>query len=148
MAITGAIVAVAGTAYSITQSNAAAKKQERAQEIQQSQQISEQRTANQRAERERRIRAARLRQSAENTGTSTSSGVFGAIGGAQTDLASGFAFGSQRAATAGSVGNQLAGARSNQVNSQIGQAAANLGTSIFAANGGFSDLFTSGGGGG
>ncbi len=145
MAITGAIVAVAGTAYSIDQSNKAAKKQERAQEIQQSQQISEQRTANQRAERERRIRAARLRQSAENTGTSTSSGVFGAIGGAQTDLASGLAFGSQRIATAGNVGDQLASARTNQVNASIGQGASSLGMSLFASQGGFSDLFSGGG---
>ncbi|MEL7422976.1 MAG: hypothetical protein AAFN81_08305 [Bacteroidota bacterium] len=145
MAIAGAIVAVAGTAYSIDQSNKAAKKQERAQEIQQSQQISEQRTANQRAERERRIRAARLRQSAENTGTSTSSGVFGAIGGAQTDLASGLAFGSQRIATAGNVGEQLASARTNQANASIGQGAASLGMSVFSSQGGFSNIFSGGG---
>lgn len=144
MAITGAIVAVAGTAYSIDQSNKAAKKQQRAQEIQQSQQISEQRTANQRAERERRIRAARLRQSAENTGTAGSSGVFSAIGGAQTDMASGLAFGSQRVNTAGSVGNQLASARTNQTNAQIGQGVASLGMSVFSSQGGFSDLFSGG----
>lgn len=149
MGLTAAAIgfAVAGTAYSVDQNNKAAKRQERAQEIQQSQQISEQRQANVQGERKRRIAAARLQQSAENTGVAGSSGVFNALSGGQTTQAQGMAFGSQRAQTAGAVGSQLSEARSYQTNAQIGQGVAQLGSTIFSSQGGFADLFTSGGGG-
>jgi Flp pilus assembly protein TadB len=140
-------VAVAGTAYSVDQTKKAARRQERAQQIQQNQQISEQRQANVQAERKRRITASRLLQSAENTGTGTSSGVFNAISAGNTNQAQGMAFGGQRVMTAQSVGRNLGEAREAGVNASIGQGVAQLGMTVFSSQGGFSNMFSSGGGG-
>lgn len=94
-----AIVGVIGAGVSIDQGNKAERAREQAgerektargeQKAQQAQQAAQERRQQ---IREERIRRARIIQSGENTGTSESSGEFGAIGSLSTQLGSNIGF--------------------------------------------------------
>lgn len=92
--------------------------------------------------REERVRRARIMQAAANTGTSESSGEFGALGGLATQLGSniGMNLGKLQSATNLSIfGQELADAQGGMMNannkSQFGQSLFSTGMSIGGASG-------------
>lgn len=84
MAVTAAIVLVASTAASIDSQNKARKAEKESNAVGTAAQKTADRNALKQKQREQRIRAAQIQQSASNTGVSGGSAEFGALGGLQT----------------------------------------------------------------
>lgn len=105
---------IGATVVQVGMQHVAAKKQERAGEIQQNAQVGEDRTTRQEAARANRIRRARILQAGENTGTGGSSQESGAIGGMETIFAQ--AQGNQKGQQLNNIaiGNQMQGAADAQ----------------------------------
>lgn len=87
MAVVAAITAGVATIASVDAQKTSARRQKRANQLQQNAQLGEDRTARQQSRREQRIRRARILQAGENTGTSGSSQESGFIGGQATAFA-------------------------------------------------------------
>lgn len=146
MAATGALfVAAVGTAANIDANKRAARRQQRAQDIQQSQQIAEQRVSQRQQMREERIRRARIINAASQTGVARSSGEVGALGSLSTRLASNIAFGQGQTRSAISIGNQLSEAASAREQGNIAGAIAGFASTIFSSGAlGESTIFSGG----
>lgn len=155
IAIAGLSVAGVGTAASIQQGRQARKASQRAAD-EQSKIASEQRAQNAAsaaAERRQQVREERVRRgtimnAANNTGTAGSSGVMGAVGSLSTQLASNmganqgaFMRGQRISGYAQNAADyNTSAANFNQNANTLGQISG-LGSSIFAASGGFESIF-------
>lgn len=86
MAVTAALtgILVTTTAATIDSQNKARRVQKEANAVGTASQLTADRNALKQKQREQRIRAAQIQQSASNTGVSASSGEIGALGGLQT----------------------------------------------------------------
>lgn len=134
--VAGLVASVAGQAIQTVGAIQGAEARERAQRegraIQGASQRNEANVARRRALRQRRILAARIEQSAENTGVAASSGEIGAVGSLGTSLAVNIAAGGgrQKAVDAISAQNQTV-AEANVRQAQFGA----LGSLVTAAGG-------------
>lgn len=155
IALASLAVAAAGGVASYTQQRKASRNQQRAADEQQKVQ-NEQRAAQAQqaaAERRRQVREARVRRaqiiaSAENTGTSGSSGAMGALSNISTNLGANIGVNVGSIAAAGRVSgfnqnalNFQSAAAQNQQNASLFGQVSNFGTSIFQQSGGFSTIF-------
>lgn len=157
MGIVTAIAAVAvaaGSAYSASkQEDAEDAAYASAQEQKKAGQESKARNAAQAASerrqqiREARVRAARIQQAGENTGTAGSSAEFGALGAINTQLQSNTAFNVGQVSSANRTSDFLQNAADFNTQMQqelasaaVGKTVSDIGSSIFSASGGFSNF--------
>lgn len=124
--------ALVGTGASIDASKQSARRQKRATEINSNIQQGTEREKTQQTLREKNIRKARILASAENTGTTGSSGLIGAIGGLETRTESNAAFNRSQTLANIEIGNlnQQAADASTRANT----AGAVAGLALTAAN--------------
>lgn len=121
----------------IAQGQVAAKKQERAGELQQNTQMGQDRQARQQSAREQRIRRARILQAGENTGTSGSSQESGTLSGQQTIFAQAQGNQTSQQLSNIAIGNQMQSAADAASKANTFQAISGLamqGASFAAAN--------------
>ena len=142
MAITSAIVAVAGTAYSVDQAQKSAKAQKAAAgkqvEMQQQQAARERRSAI----RANIVRRAQLQAQAEAAGVATSSGALGGQTSLSSQLGANLGFGSMMSNLSQQYTQLTAQAADYSARSQMGSAIGNLGfqSAQFAMGGGYQNL--------
>lgn len=142
MAITSAIVAVAGTAYSVDQAQKSAKAQRAAAgkqvEMQQQQAARERRSAI----RSNIVRRAQLRAQAEAANVATSSGFFGGSTGMTSQLGANLGFGSVMSGLSQEYTQLTAQAADYSARSQMGSAIGGLGfqSAQFAVGGGYQNF--------
>lgn len=119
MGVTAAVVAVVGTAASIDQQQKAAKKQREAGRVQNAGQKAQETAQRRQQLREQRIRRAQILQAGEGTGTSGSSGVFGATSGVTAQTQSNIAFTKGQTLAAEGASTQLQSAATHTLNANI-----------------------------
>lgn len=133
MAVTAAVVAVAGTGYSIVQGNKAAATQRESNRVANATQKIQDRNLLKQKQREQAIRAAQIRQAASSTGVAESTGEIGALGGLST-IYSGMVAqmqGQQAAADGMTALNNKSATQMNRA--RTGQGLANLSLSVYSA---------------
>lgn len=141
VAIAALVVSAASTAYSISESRQAGKKQQEAQDISTAQQKSVD-LANRRQQiREERIRRAQIEQAAANQGAGGSSGEAGAISALGSQVGSNVASINQGQVAAAGISNAMSRAAGATQRAQVAQGVANLSGTIFQASGGFGSIF-------
>ena len=147
MAITGAVLAVAGTGFSIYSQQQAAKQQKRARRAQQKQQELQMRRSQIQATREAQIAAGQQRASAAGLGGLETSGVVGGRAAIGSQLGAGLGFSSQMSGLSRDISMFQQKAANAIGRAGIGQSIAGLGGQMFTAGGGFESLKGSFGGG-
>jgi len=127
--------ALVGTGASIDASKQSARRQKRATEINSNIQQGTEREKTQQTLREKNIRKARILASAENTGTTGSSGLIGAIGGLETRTESNAAFNRSQTLANIEIGNlnQQAADASTRANTAGAVASLSFTAANFAA---------------
>ena len=142
VAIAALVVSTASTAYSISESRQAGKKQQEAQDISTAQQKSVD-LANRRQQiREERIRRAQIEQAAANQGAGGSSGEAGAISALGSQVGSNIASINQGQVAAVGISNAMSAAAGHGQKAQVAQGVASLSGTIFQASGGFGTIFS------
>lgn len=132
---TGAMIALSllSAAVSHSQARSAARSQREARNVQSASQRIEGAREARKLARQARIRKAQLRQSAENTGTGTGSGVSGATSSITSQTGAGLSFLEGKAVAASAVSGHLQNAADAQFR---GQVAKGVGDLFFQAAGG------------
>ena len=139
MAYTSAIVSVLSTAYSVDQQKSSERKRRRANQVQRNQQTVEDRRSRSQAQREDRIRRARILNRAEAAGMGESSGVMGGLGSMTSQLGSAFAAQSGQALSADTITSLNNSAATNIFNAQMAEGFNNIfqaGVGAYGSGGG------------
>jgi len=142
-AIIALSIAAASTAYSIEQSNKAAKAQKNVQETQAAQQKAVD-LANRRQQlREERVRRAQIEQASAAMGATGSSGESGAISSLGAQVGANISNINMGANAASGITEQLGRVSTAQRNMQIAQGVSSLAGTVFQGTGGFGTIFGS-----
>jgi len=137
MAVTGAIIAVVGTGYSIYSQQQAAKQQKKARRAQERQQALQARRSQIQAARQAQIAAAQQRSAAAALGGLETSGAFGGRAAIGSGLGAGLGFSTEMSGLSRNISMFQQKAANAIGRANIGSSIAGLGTSIYGSSGGF-----------
>lgn len=137
MAVTGTVLAIAGTGYSIYSQQQAAKQQKKARRAQQRQQQLQARRSQIQSAREAQIAAARQRAAAGALGGLETSGVLGGRAAIGSQLGAGLGFATEMSGLSRNISMFQQKAANAIGRAGIGQSVAGLGGSIYSSSGGF-----------
>lgn len=140
MAITGAVIAVVGTGYSIYSQQQAAKQQKKARRAQERQQQLQYRRSQVQSIRQAQIAAAQQRATAGALGGLETSGVLGGRAAIGAQLGAGLGFASEMSGLSRNISMFQQKAANAMGRAAIGQSIAGLGGQMFTAGGGFESL--------
>lgn len=139
--ITSAAASVAGTVYSISQQQKAARAQEKSIRAQQQQQQLQTRRSQRAALRQQQIQMAQLRAGALGMGVTGGSALAGGAASLASQTGEALGFGSQMSGLSRQISMFNQQAVDYSTRAQTGQAIAGLGAQVFSSLGGFNTLF-------